>query len=236
MYTRWFLSGSLARGLYGTRHLVCFKGQLSCLNDGRCKTPRQYPIQEAFLRFILGRCLLTIISGILFRNKGFSDYYPQVLFSHWLREQRLIWEIILGVCWRCYLFNHFLREFIPKKEVFIFTKPICPCSPSNLYCHIIACHIKEDLTTTQGMSTSQPRCSQGSTRRPPSRWSSGELEDAFRSTWTPAVLDYEELGGLSNPGTQGCARGVLLLGYGMGHGPHPISVVATRSAIGVLVE
>jgi hypothetical protein len=35
------------------------------------------------------------------------------------------------------LFNHFFRKFIPKKEVFKFTKPICPCSPSNLYRHIL---------------------------------------------------------------------------------------------------
>jgi hypothetical protein len=34
---------------------------------------------------------------------------------------------------------------------------------------LIAPHIKEDLTTTRGMSTSQPRCSQGRTRRTPSR-------------------------------------------------------------------
>jgi hypothetical protein len=61
-------------------------------------------------------------------------------------------------------------------------------------------HIKEDLTTTRGMRTSQPRCNQGSTRKTPSRWSSEELEGAFRSTWMPAVLDYKELGGLSDPG------------------------------------
>jgi hypothetical protein len=33
----------------------------------------------------------------------------------------------------------------------------------------IALHIKEDLTTTRGMSTSQSRRSQGSTRKTPSR-------------------------------------------------------------------
>jgi hypothetical protein len=32
--------------------------------------------------------------------------------------------------------------------------------------------------------------------------SSGELENAFRSTRTPAVLGYEELESLSNPGTR----------------------------------
>jgi hypothetical protein len=85
---------------------------------------------------------------------------------------------------------------------------------------LIAPHIKEDWTTTPSMSTSQPRCSQGSTRRTPSRQSLGELENAFRSIRTPAVLGYEELGSLSHPGTRGCPRGVLF-GYGMGHGPRP---------------
>jgi hypothetical protein len=55
-------------------------------------------------------------------------------------------------------------------------------------------HIKEGLRTTRCMSTSQPRCSQGNTQKKPSRWSLGELKDAFRSTRKPAVLDYEELG------------------------------------------
>jgi hypothetical protein len=40
---------------------------------------------------------------------------------------------------------------------------------------------------------------QPSTRKTPLRWSSGELEDAIRSTRTPAELDYEELRGLSDP-------------------------------------
>jgi hypothetical protein len=78
---------------------------------------------------------------------------------------------------------------------------------------------KEDWTTTRGMSTSQPRCTQESTRRAPSRWSLGELEDAFRSTRMPAILGYEELGGLSDPGTRDCTCSTLLLGYGMGRGP-----------------
>jgi hypothetical protein len=76
----------------------------------------------------------------------------------------------------------------------------------------IAPHIKKDLTTTWGMSTSQPRCSQGSTRKTPSRWSSVELEDAFRSTWKPTVLNYEELGGLSDLGPRDCAHSVHILG------------------------
>jgi hypothetical protein len=76
----------------------------------------------------------------------------------------------------------------------------------------IAPHIKEDLKTNQGMSTSQPRSSQGSTRKTPSRRSSEELEDAFRSTWEPAVLDHEELGSLSDPEPQDCVHGVLIIG------------------------
>jgi hypothetical protein len=86
------------------------------------------------------------------------------------------------------------------------------------------------------MSTSQPRRSQGSTRRTPSRWSSGELEDSFGSTRTRAVLGCEELGGLSDPGTRDYPRGTLLLGYGMGHDPHPISIVTTRNVVGLLVQ
>jgi hypothetical protein len=39
-----------------------------------------------------------------------------------------------------------------------------------------------------------------------------ELEDAFRSTWTSAVLGYEEIGDLSDPGSRDCAHSVLFLG------------------------
>jgi hypothetical protein len=95
---------------------------------------------------------------------------------------------------------------------------------------------REDWTTSRGMSTSQPRCSQGGTRRTPSGRSSGELEDALRSTQMPIVLGYEELGGLSDSGTRDCPCGTLLLGYMMGHGPHPTSVVTTRNAVGLLVQ
>jgi hypothetical protein len=66
----------------------------------------------------------------------------------------------------------------------------------------------EDLTTTQGMSTSQPWCSQGSTQKTPSIRNLGELEDTFRSTRKPAVLDYEELGGLLDPSQRDCAHGL----------------------------
>jgi hypothetical protein len=68
------------------------------------------------------------------------------------------------------------------------------------------------MTTIRGTGTSQPRCSQGSTRKTPSRWSSEELEDAFRSIRKPAVLDYEELAGFSDPGSRDCAHGVHLTG------------------------
>jgi hypothetical protein len=77
---------------------------------------------------------------------------------------------------------------------------------------LIAPHIKEDLTTSRGMSTSQPRCSQGCTQKTPSRWSLGELKDAFRSTRKPAALDYEELEGLSDPDPRDCAHSVFFLG------------------------
>jgi hypothetical protein len=86
------------------------------------------------------------------------------------------------------------------------------------------------------MSTSQPQRSQESTQRTPSRWSLGDPEDAFRSTRTQPVLGYEELGGLLDPSTRDCPRGTLLLGYGMGHSPRPISIVTTCNAVGLLVQ
>jgi hypothetical protein len=46
------------------------------------------------------------------------------------------------------------------------------------------------------------------TRKTPSRWSSGELEDAFRSIRMPAELDYEELRGLSDP-----SHGTVYIAY-----------------------
>jgi hypothetical protein len=52
----------------------------------------------------------------------------------------------------------------------------------------------------------------------------------------PAVLGYEELGDLSHPGTRDCTRGMLLLGYRMGHGPRPTSVVTTRSLVELLLQ
>jgi hypothetical protein len=41
---------------------------------------------------------------------------------------------------------------------------------------------------------------------------------------------------VSDPGTRDCARGILFLGYGMGHGPRPTFVVTTRSAVGLLIQ
>jgi hypothetical protein len=101
---------------------------------------------------------------------------------------------------------------------------------------LITPHIKEDLTTTQGMSTSQPRRSQESTWKTPSRWSSRELEDAFGSTRKPAALDNEELGGLSDPDLQDCAHSVHLTGEGVGHGPCPTPVVTTRNIVELLIS
>jgi hypothetical protein len=59
-----------------------------------------------------------------------------------------------------------------------------------------------------GISTSQPQCSQESTRKTPLRWSSEELEDALRSIWMLAVLDYEELGAC-----QTWAHGTMHIAY-----------------------
>jgi hypothetical protein len=95
------------------------------------------PNPRDFLRSILGRCLLTIISGILFRHKGFSIYYPEDLFSHWLRAQRLVCEVILGVVGNVICFTIFLGNSSRKKRFFEFTKPICPCSLSNLCRHML---------------------------------------------------------------------------------------------------
>jgi hypothetical protein len=47
----------------------------------------------------------------------------------------------------------------------------------------------------------------------------------------PAVLGYEELGGLSDPGIRDCPHGTLLLGYMMGHGPRSTSVITTRTVV-----
>jgi hypothetical protein len=41
---------------------------------------------------------------------------------------------------------------------------------------------------------------------------------------------------VSDPGTRDYARGVLFLGYGMGHGSHPLSVVTTRSVARLLIQ
>jgi hypothetical protein len=43
---------------------------------------------------------------------------------------------------------------------------------------------------------------------------SKELEEPFRSTRKPAELDYEKLGGLSDPGSWNCAYGVYILSKG----------------------
>jgi hypothetical protein len=64
----------------------------------------------------------------------------------------------------------------------------------------------------------------GRTRRRPQKYSD------------TAVLDYEELEGLSDPGTRDCPHGTLHLRYGMGHGPHPTSVVTTRNVVGLLMQ
>jgi hypothetical protein len=59
----------------------------------------------------------------------------------------------------------------------------------------------------------------------------GELEDAFRSTRKPAVLDHQELGSLLDLEPWDYAHGVHILGQGMGHGPHPTQVVTTYTGV-----
>jgi hypothetical protein len=54
-----------------------------------------------------------------------------------LMVKRFLIPGFLGVCWGYYLFHHFSKGFIPKKEVFKFTTPNCPCSPSNPYRHLL---------------------------------------------------------------------------------------------------
>jgi hypothetical protein len=66
------------------------------------------------------------------------------------------------------------------------------------------------LITTRGMSTLQPWCSQESTRKTLSRWSSRGPEDAFGSTWKPAILDYEKIEGLSDPDIRDYTHGLHL--------------------------
>ncbi|RLN28741.1 hypothetical protein C2845_PM05G37560 [Panicum miliaceum] len=58
-------------------------------------------------------------------------------------------------------------------------------------CEFIAPHIKEDLKTSRGLSTLQPRCNQRSTRKTPSRRSS-------KNSKTPS----EVLGGLRYSATK----------------------------------
>jgi hypothetical protein len=47
-------------------------------------------------------------------------------------------------------------------------------------------------------------------------------------------LDYEELGSLSHPEPWDCAHSVLILGYPVGHGPHPTVVVTTHTGVGLV--
>jgi hypothetical protein len=61
-----------------------------------------------------------------------------------------------------------------------------------------------------------------------------ELEDFTKSTWEPIVLNYEKLRGLLDPGPWDCAYCIDYLEYGIGHGPHPTSVVTTRAGVEVV--
>jgi hypothetical protein len=41
---------------------------------------------------------------------------------------------------------------------------------------------------------------------------------------------------VSHPGTRDYPRGTLHLGYGMGHGPRPTSVITTHNVVGLLMQ
>jgi hypothetical protein len=58
-----------------------------------------------------------------------------------------------------------------------------------------------------------------------------ELEDAFRNTRKPAVLDYEELEALSGPGPRDCAHGMNILELSMGYVPYLIPIVSYSAMI-----
>jgi hypothetical protein len=101
-------------------------------------------------------------------------------------------------------------------------------------CKFNRTHIKEDLKITRGIRTSQPRCNQGSTRKTPSRRNSEEPEDAFRSTREPAVLDYEELGGLFRPAATGLCTSHRLSRIRDGTWPTLTSIVTTHTGVGLV--
>jgi hypothetical protein len=101
-------------------------------------------------------------------------------------------------------FSNLLEDKDRRLKIKIDTQPNSTSLPQargllHMECEFNRSPYKEDRTTTRNMSTSQPRRSQGSTRTTPSRRSSEELKDAFRSTQTHAVLGYEDLEGLSDP-------------------------------------
>jgi hypothetical protein len=95
---------------------------------------------------------------------------------------------------------------------------------------------KEDWTNYLGHEHLTASIQQGKYSEDTFKTSSEEHEDAFRSTRTPALLGYEELGGLLDPGTWDCPRGTLLLGYEMGHDPRSTSIVTTRNTVELLVQ
>ena len=94
-----------------------------------------------------------------------------------------------------------------------------------------------------GLSTSQPRRSQGSTRkttrgiqRTPNlsngfQMHSKALDGHLQKYSTPAGLDYEELGGLTGLGQQDCSRAWNILEKGVLHGYILSLTVTTRTAV-----
>jgi hypothetical protein len=77
---------------------------------------------------------------------------------------------------------------------------------------LIAPHIKEDNYSRHEHLTASMQSRKYS--KDTFKMKFGELEDAFRSTRTPAVVGYEELGGLSDPGTRACTHRIFFLDKG----------------------
>jgi hypothetical protein len=200
--------------------------------------PSGYDLFWAVISYYFGKVIcLTIFLRMLSRKKGFSNFWTNLLILT-IKSNSYFFSTIYAMTlwilfskpwdldsrlWGCGtrvidgLFFKFLED---KSRRFKNNLTLTLILWFNLrlggysICSVslIAPYIKEDLKTTRGMSTSEPQYCQGSTRKTPSRRSSEEIEDAFRSTRKPAVLDNEELEGLSDPGPRDCAHGVHILG------------------------
>jgi hypothetical protein len=90
----------------------------------------------------------------------------------------------------------------------------------------IAPHVKEDLRLLGARAPHNLEAIKEVLGRHFQDGVSEELEDGFRSTRNPAVLGYEELGGLSDSGPRDRTHGMNTLRYRMGHVPYLIYVVS----------